>query len=582
VIWVRHHISLKASPRGHGGPEPLGILGLTRRREHGPKFTAPSLIYKALYTKWLIKKLMEKMYFARKATGLIRDVTAKDAWMANIGFMGVGFAFLYITFGPALFPGVDMIYATSLAFIICLFVAIAYALMAASMPRTGGDYVWTSRIVHPLLGFIAGGIMWFNLTTWIGLGAKWIAVEGFSMLFWTLGSVFNNPGLQALSQFPTEVAIIISIVIVLLLTFLMLMRIKTTMWVSWGLTALIFLGLITYLVTLGSVGHENFIARLTELSGTSPTALITAARNAGYLTGITFSGIVWGIFFSILNFQGFVFSSYIGGEVKRPERSQVLAIIGSIFTFLIILLLFYAVSYAVIGRDLQHAMAYLAVSGNKAYPFPWPPYAHFLIYLASSNPIAITLVNLAFTLTIILCMIQVYLTSTRLMFAWAFDQVIPASLSSVSKRFGSPYKVTLIVSAIGIICVFLAYYTELLAFSAYQPLMYAIVAWFGGLSALLFPFKKKDVFSTAPPLARSKIGPIPVVSLFGLLVVITQPIIMVATVQPVMTGMPISIEYLIFIAILVIIAAVYFIISYLYNKRRGIDLSLAFREVPPL
>jgi amino acid transporter len=524
----------------------------------------------------------EKVYFARKATGLIRDVTARDAWVSNMGFMGIGFAFLYIVYGPGLFPGVDMIYSTILAFILSAFAATTYALMAASMPRTGGDYVWISRIVHPVVGFVAGGIMWCNLTFWIGLGAQWIATNGFSMLFYTVGEATNNPGLSALSEFSTEVAIAISLLVVVLITIVMLQKIKTTMYVSWALMIIITLGYITYVVSMLSVGHAGFVARLTQLGGTTTDALISAARSAGYPSGILMSGIVWGMFFSVLNFAGFLFSSYFGGEVRRPERSQLYAILGSIVTFLVMLLVLFGVSYAVVGKDLQHAMSFLALSGNSAYPFPYPPYVHFLIYLATSNTIAIVLVNLAFSLTIFMCMIQVYLTSTRIMFAWAFDRVIPASLSSVSRRFGSPYKVVLIISAVGVICTFLAYYTTLLSFSAYQPMLYALVAMLGGLSALLFPFRKKDIFSAAPPLAQKRLGPIPVISILGLITFITQPIILVASIQPVLTGMPISYGYLTFFGVIIVIAAVYFTASYYYNKSRGIDLSLAFREVPPL
>lgn len=526
--------------------------------------------------------MTEKVYFARKATGLIRDVTAKDAWVSNMGFMGIGFAFLYIVFGPALFKGVDMIYSTILAFILCIFPAMTYALMAASMPRTGGDYVWISRIVHPVVGFVAGGIMWLNLTMWIGLGAQWIATNGFSMLFYTVGEATNNPGLEAMAQFPTEVGIVISLVVVALITIVMLHKIKTAMYVSWALMIVIFIGFITYVVSMLSVGHAGFVARLTQLAGTTPDALISAARSAGYPAGLLLSGVVWGMFFSVLNFAGFLFSSYFGGEVKKPERSQIYAIMGSIVTFLVMLLVLFGVSYAVVGEDLQHAMAFLAISGDKAYPFPFPPYVHFLIYLATSNPIAITLVNLAFSLTIFMCMIQVYLTSTRLMFAWAFDRVIPASLSSVSRRFGSPYKVILIISAVGVFCTFLAYYTTLLSFSAYQPMLYSLVALLGGLSALLFPYRKKDIFNAAPPIAQKKLGPIPLISILGLITVCTQPIILLASIQPVLTGMPISIGYLTFFAAIIVISAVYFTASYFYNKSRGIDLSLAFKEVPPL
>ncbi len=47
------------------------------------------------------------------------------------------------------FPGADFVSATLISFVLNIPVLIMMALLASSMPRTGGDYVWVSRILSP-------------------------------------------------------------------------------------------------------------------------------------------------------------------------------------------------------------------------------------------------------------------------------------------------------------------------------------------------------------------------------------------------------------------------------------------------
>ena len=45
----------------------------------------------------------------------------------------------------------------------------AYAILSSAMPRAGGSYIYTSRGLHPYLGFVASFSQWFGLSIVIGV-----------------------------------------------------------------------------------------------------------------------------------------------------------------------------------------------------------------------------------------------------------------------------------------------------------------------------------------------------------------------------------------------------------------------------
>src|SRR5271157_1477315 len=103
---------------------------------------------------------MRKM-FTRKSTGLVRQGSWLDSFVFNSSS-----SFL---FGPLIFAlsalswlrGDDLVSAEAIALGFCLAIAAMYAIMTANMPRSGGDYVFNSRILHPSIGFA------FNFSLWI-------------------------------------------------------------------------------------------------------------------------------------------------------------------------------------------------------------------------------------------------------------------------------------------------------------------------------------------------------------------------------------------------------------------------------
>ena len=90
--------------------------------------------------------------FSRKASGLSRVMSPWSAFMYNFLTMGVIFPWTFV-WAPAAFPGVSVWKACLLAILLELPIALAYVWMATAMPRSGGDYVFQSRVLGGAIGF---------------------------------------------------------------------------------------------------------------------------------------------------------------------------------------------------------------------------------------------------------------------------------------------------------------------------------------------------------------------------------------------------------------------------------------------
>src|SRR5258706_6212993 len=101
--------------------------------------------------------------FARKASGLVRTAGPMDVLAYNINFISIGLLLTFMfLFMPSLYPGVNMYLSMLIAVIITVPTGLVYGFLAASMPRSGGDYVYNSRILGPALGTMAN----WNITIW--------------------------------------------------------------------------------------------------------------------------------------------------------------------------------------------------------------------------------------------------------------------------------------------------------------------------------------------------------------------------------------------------------------------------------
>jgi glutamate:GABA antiporter len=113
--------------------------------------------------------------FVRKSSGLVRDIGLSSAFGLNLGFLNVGGGLGVFAIMFSLFPQGNVPWVLVIGGGLVGLIGVPYAQLATTMPRSGGDYVYQSRIFHPLVG------AWLGVAFLLFL----LYLMGSSLVFWT-------------------------------------------------------------------------------------------------------------------------------------------------------------------------------------------------------------------------------------------------------------------------------------------------------------------------------------------------------------------------------------------------------------
>ncbi|MGZ4193618.1 MAG: hypothetical protein ACXVRW_14290, partial [Solirubrobacteraceae bacterium] len=135
--------------------------------------------------------------FVRRSTGLVREASALDATIFNAVFSApVGATLAWgVFFALTAFPGSDLVAATLWSFVLNIPILIMMALLASSMPKTGGDYVWVSRILSPPAALVSNFGAALSAVIGATFWARYFPVFALGPVLVTLGTIFNSHAL---------------------------------------------------------------------------------------------------------------------------------------------------------------------------------------------------------------------------------------------------------------------------------------------------------------------------------------------------------------------------------------------------
>src|SRR5208283_1608724 len=144
--------------------------------------------------------------FVRDATGLIRNLGFTDSLISSLATINIlgGYLFTVIA-APFFFPGSNVVLVLMLGAIPALAFVGMYSILSAAIPRSGGDYVWTGRILGPRWASIMAVLFLFSqIIAFIGLNA-WATVDlALAPAFFGLGLSTGNSGLLSLATTITQ------------------------------------------------------------------------------------------------------------------------------------------------------------------------------------------------------------------------------------------------------------------------------------------------------------------------------------------------------------------------------------------
>jgi amino acid transporter len=522
-----------------------------------------------------------KNVFVREATGLVKEVSILDALIGNIIVFNLVIAAVTIMVIPYTFPGSNLPLSVLLTFPLALCLALIYVLFGMAMPRSGGDYVYISRVLHPALGFAAN----FNITIWtalwIGVYSNWFTTIGLSGTFSTLGALLTRPDLLGLGSTIVQPvpSILIGTAVNVLVAALVISGLKRALTAQKIIFIISIIGVGLVILVLAITPHEAFVQRFDQLA--SYNGIIETASQNGFSTVSDWNQLGPTLGASLLVALSLMFaqsSQWIGGELKDAKKNVPVSIIGCLVVGTIGMYLLATVAVSTFGPDFMAAIQYVYYAVPGKYPLSVPPSYNLLASIGFPNLIVIVIIGLGFTLWSVGVIIFDQLIVSRCVLSWSFDRVFPKKFAEVNSRWSTPVPAIALAAAIAEIFLIYYSYNPTVSFLAGSTLGYMLGFATLAVAAVPFPYKLKKIYENSP--AKRSVGGIPVISILGI-VTIVYFVFLIYTylVNPVFgANAPQGIFFMVF---LWIIGFVIFYVAKFYNKRNGVDLDLVFKEIPP-
>jgi amino acid transporter len=526
--------------------------------------------------------------FARKATGLVRQAGAKDVFVYNVNFINIaiGVAFMFLFMPNGSYPGENIYLSTILCTLFVLPTSLVYAMFASAMPRSGGEYVYVSRAMSPLFGFVAS----WNYTIWcffyIGVPAAFLGKYGISALFRELGVNLGSPAMTTYGDWfntpfgtaMTGSILIIAFAAVFIFGVSLYMKIQNFTFVLASI-GLAFTALVLFHHTpADAVTHFNSYAN--QFTGSKDTyGDIVKNLGSGAVTEVPFNlkqtliSMTWP--FTVLGFS--IASAYIGGEIKGANRSQLIGMPGSLLYSAFWLLLVSFVTLHAFGYDF---LGNLGAVNPTAVKLAFTPTFSELAAALTGHLWLVIVIGVSFALWTYAWLPIYILTATRNLLAWALDGLLPAKVSEVNESTHSPLFAILFSSILGIGFLWLYAYDS--AFSTISGFFGQVCGTFilTSIAAIVFPYTQKDMFEGSPVAWR--VGGVPLLSILGVLSLIGMVTIAWAFLNDPQSGISFSAPFMIYVNAGVFLSGfIFFYGAKFIQARQGIDINLAFMEIPP-
>ena len=223
---------------------------------------------------------------------------------------------------------------------IALMGALSYGMLVQGLSDSGGEYLYLSRSIHPLAGFVAG---------WVSLLAGFPGAIAFAALAFETYTVAALPQLQSL---PPD---LIAITVILLAGFIHIVRTKSGAKTHESIVALMLIVLL--LIIVWSACSFVSLSSL-PVPDSKPLASFNIFAFANSLVWIS------------LSYSGFNAAAYVAGEVRDAKRNVPRGmVIGTIVTMLLCvainaIMLYGAPHEVLVGQPDIAAVAAQSMAGD--------------------------------------------------------------------------------------------------------------------------------------------------------------------------------------------------------------------------
>jgi APA family basic amino acid/polyamine antiporter len=535
--------------------------------------------------------------FTRRASGLVRVMSPYSAFIYNILTMGVIFPWTYI-WAPAALQGSNLVLGIMFAFLFELPIALAYVWLATALPRSGGDYVFQSRVFGGGFGFT---VVFAFFVVWI---LQWVALSGWLMAVLGIAPTFLGLGVTTGVDFFTDIGtwaagsngiIIISVANALVSLLLLVsgfrnyVRFQYVMWyailVSFGIVLLLFL------TTSPGEAQASLDAFANDVDGVQ--GFFAAARGAAESAGVNFNPPFW-LFGTLLvapiawtSLQWATYSSEQGGEIKNAHvfRNQAFIMVGSLAVTAGLLILLALAMQKGIGEEgiLVASYGYWYVDPaawiGGGYMFP-----NLMAMAFTGSPIIVALIGLGFILNSFQIVCNCYIGCTRIMVAQGLDGLLPDWFSRVSARWKTPVNahVAYFLAALPVIWGFNKIADWSTKWALGVTFANGAVMTLSALAAALLPYRAKKLYEASPG-AKYTLGTVPLATVVGVLGFLLGGFMVAMFFFAPELGLSFSgreVTYLVVAGTALVGLIVYFVMRQ-YRANKGLKVEYAFAEIPP-
>ncbi len=532
--------------------------------------------------------------FLRKATGLVRGWSVRDSMIyaclsTNVITLGlVEFAY------QDAFPSGQLVTAVLISGVWVSFLVIAYAGLVVTIPRAGGDYVWQSRILGSGVGFVMAATgWWFILWLWAPIYGGVLSEEFFQPLWAT----FNDASGAAWFGTPTG-GFVVTLITVglagLLVSLGMSGYAKVQKWCFYG--GLVGLAIIAILMLAFS--RQDFInaynSETSKLFGMSNGYAGTIADAGSSKIGYTPAsfGVTGAFGQSMLLVPMLMFyllwpnwGTTLYGEVrgasdfKRVFSGMFFGLWTTVLLSVILLALFAKTFGFNFYQDANALWIDAAYGTTSAHALPIFPYPVMLVGWLVHNTAFQVFLILLMSLWFFGWVGTLFLSSTRVIFAAAFDRILPDGAAAVSEKRRVPVwsLVLMLLPAIGLSALYW-YNSSFHTYTLDATLVIAVTYLFSAIAVVLLPFVKPDLWR-ASPASRLKVAGIPVVPAAGVVTIALLGYNLYEWLTNSLYGVN-NHNSLIYMGAMYLLAIVIYVSARIIRNRQGIDLSLINKEIP--
>jgi amino acid transporter len=420
----------------------------------------------------------------------------------------------------------------------------------------------------------------------MGFFANTFVTYGLYSSFVTIGAITNNTGLinSSISVFTNPFWItVIGTVLIVYVALIMIGGVRFYLKQQLVYWIIGMVGTLAAMVLLFQTTPAQFSSVFDSVLGHYITynQVIKSAQSSGFTWTPNMGATVGAVTLAWLANNGYQYSGYFSGELKRVDRSMFVSTMGNNLFSALLYGLFALALVGGVGEGWLNSLSYLANAQPSAYTIPVPPNPYFFASLLTNNLAIATLINIGLLAWAVVIIPSNWLATTRIVLAVGFDRLLPSKFADVSEKYHTPVKAIIFVAAVTWIGMAASNYYSAAAANLNYTVVYTLILAVVGLAGAIFPFARKQIYERSA-IARYKVIGIPAITILGICNFLFFISISIAAGLNPFVGGPTTPAAIAAAAIVFVVSGLlYYIARAYFKKNMGIDIALNFKEIPP-